>query len=58
LTWEELPRGCQIRHPWTTPEPAFFVDTGVHFALDTYRAGFVVTDGHHNRVLFVDGTVK
>jgi hypothetical protein len=36
------------------PEPAFFVDTGVHFALDTYRAGFVVTDGHHNRVLFVD----
>ncbi len=36
------------------PEPAFFVDTGVHFALETYRGGFVVTDGHHNRVLFVD----
>ena len=36
------------------PEPAFFVDTGVHFALDTSRGGFVVTDGHHNRVLFVD----
>ena len=36
------------------PEPAFFVDTGVHFALETYRDGFLVTDGHHNRVLWVD----
>jgi hypothetical protein len=36
------------------PEPAFFVDTGVHFALEPYRGGFVVTDGHHNRVLWVD----
>ena len=38
-------------HP---PEPAFFVDTGVQFALETYRDGFLVTDGHHNRVLWVD----
>jgi hypothetical protein len=36
------------------PEPDFFVDTGVHFALERYRGGFLVTDGHHNRVLWVD----
>ena len=36
------------------PEPAFFVDTGVHFAMEPYRGGFLVTDGHHNRVLWVD----
>ena len=36
------------------PEPAFFVDTGVHFALEPYRGGFLVTDRHHNRVLWVD----
>ena len=36
------------------PEPAFFVDTGVHFSLEPYRGGFLVTDGHHNRVLWVD----
>ena len=35
------------------PEPAFFVDTGVHFALEPYCGGFLVTDGHHNRVLWV-----
>jgi hypothetical protein len=42
------------------PEPAFFVDTGVHFALEPYRGGFLVTDGHHNRVLWVDrhGSVR
>ena len=37
-------------HP---PEPAIIVDTGVHFALETYLDGFLVTDGHHNRVLQV-----
>jgi hypothetical protein len=36
------------------PEPTFFVDTGVQFALESYRGGFLVTDGHHNRVLWVD----
>jgi hypothetical protein len=36
------------------PGPAFFVDTGVHFALEPYHGGFLVTDGHHNRVLWVD----
>ena len=38
-------------HP---PQPAFFVDTGVHFAMEPYRGGFLVTDAHHNRVLWVD----
>jgi hypothetical protein len=35
------------------PAPAFFVDTGVQFALQPYHGGFLVTDGHHNRVLWV-----
>jgi hypothetical protein len=35
------------------PEPAFFVNTGVQFAMEPYRGGFLVTDGHHNRVLWV-----
>jgi hypothetical protein len=41
------------------PDTAFFVPTGVQYALDAYRGGFVVTDGHHNRVLWVtlDGVV-
>jgi len=39
-----------LAHP---PAPAFFVPTGVQFALQPYRAGFLVTDGHHNRLLRV-----
>ncbi len=41
------------------PDTAFFVPTGVQYALQTYRGGFLVTDGHHNRVLHVtlDGEV-
>ena len=41
------------------PETSFFVPTGVQYALQTYRGGFLVTDGHHNRVLRVtlDGSV-
>ena len=41
------------------PKPAFFIPTGVQYALETYRGGFLVTDGHHNRVLRVtlDGKV-
>jgi hypothetical protein len=37
----------------------FVVPTGVQYALQTYRGGFLVTDGHHNRVLRVtlDGTI-
>jgi hypothetical protein len=41
------------------PATDFFVPTGVQYALQTYRGGFLVTDGHHNRVLRVtrDGQV-
>jgi sugar lactone lactonase YvrE len=35
------------------PDTEFFVPTGVQYALQTYRGGFLVTDGHHNRVLRV-----
>jgi hypothetical protein len=37
----------------------FVVPTGVQYALEPYRGGFLVTDGHHNRVLRVslDGTI-
>ena len=35
------------------PETDFFVASGVQYALERYRGGFVVTDGHHNRVLRV-----
>ena len=42
--------------------PGFPVDipTGVQYALQTYRGGFLVTDGHHNRVYRVtrDGQVS
>jgi sugar lactone lactonase YvrE len=45
-----------LAHP---PVPAFFVPTGVQYALQPYRGGFLVTDGHHNRLLRVglDGDV-
>jgi hypothetical protein len=35
------------------PVPAFFVDTGVQYAMERYHGRFLVTDGHHNRVLSV-----
>jgi sugar lactone lactonase YvrE len=46
-----------LAHP---PKPAFFIPTGVQFALEPFRGGFLVTDGHHNRVLrvTVDGQVS
>ena len=34
-------------HPPTT---SFFVPTGVQYAFEPYKGGFLVTDGHHNRV--------
>ncbi|GAB3133247.1 ScyD/ScyE family protein [Marisediminicola antarctica] len=37
-------------HPPTT---RFDLSEGVQFALETSRSGFLVTDGHHNRVLNV-----
>jgi hypothetical protein len=39
-----------IANPPTTD---FFVPSGVQYALQAYRGGFLVTDGHHNRVLRV-----
>jgi sugar lactone lactonase YvrE len=41
------------------PPTSFFVPTGVQYALEAYRGGFLVTDGHHNRVLRVslDGEI-
>jgi hypothetical protein len=45
-----------IAHP---PIPAFFVPTGFQYAIEPFRGGFLVTDGHHNRVLRVtrDGQI-
>jgi hypothetical protein len=39
-----------LAHP---PNTSFFIPTGVQFAMQRYGAGFLVTDGHHNRVLRV-----
>jgi hypothetical protein len=42
-----------IDHPPATP---FEVASGLQFALEPYRGGFLVTDGHHNRVYRVVST--
>jgi len=39
-----------ILHP---PATAFDFPTGVQYSIETYRNGFLVTDGHMNRVLYV-----
>ena len=38
-----------LSHPPTTD---YFIPSGVQFAMTPYRGGFLVTDGHHNRVYF------
>jgi hypothetical protein len=45
-----------VAHPPHTP---FDLPTGLQFAMEPYRGGFLVTDGNHNRVYQVrlDGTV-
>jgi hypothetical protein len=49
---------------WSIAHPPsgfdFFVLSGVQYAMEPYRGGFLVTDGHHNRVLQVglDGSVS
>jgi hypothetical protein len=48
---------------WSTehpPLPAFSVASGVQYALQAFRGGFLVTDGHLNRVLRVtrDGDIS
>jgi hypothetical protein len=35
------------------PQTAFDVPTGLQYAIEPYKNGFLVTDGHHNRVLQV-----
>jgi sugar lactone lactonase YvrE len=42
------------------PATQFDVPSGLQYALEPYRGGFLVTDGHHNRVLRVtlDGEVS
>jgi hypothetical protein len=35
-----------------TANDDFFVPDGVPYAIETYRGGFLVTDGHHGRVLY------
>jgi hypothetical protein len=42
-----------IAHPPATP---FAITTGVQYALQKFRGAFLVTDGHHNRVLRVTRT--
>lgn len=44
-------------HPPATP---FDLPGGVPYAMEPYRGGFLVTDGHHNRVLHVtlDGEIS
>jgi hypothetical protein len=39
-----------VAHPPRTP---FDVPTGLQFAMEPFRDGFLVSDGHHNRVLRV-----
>ena len=43
-------RGHRRVRPDNPPTTPFDVPTGVQYALETYRGGFLVTDGHHNRV--------
>ena len=42
------------------PDAVFFLPSGVHYAFEAHRDGFLVTDGHHNRVLraTLDGEVS
>lgn len=45
-----------LAHP---PATDFFLATGVQYAMEAYRGGLLVTDGHHNRVLWIslDGQI-
>lgn len=48
---------------WATanpPQTRFDLPSGVQYAMEVYRGGFLVTDGHHNRVLWVtlDGEIS
>jgi hypothetical protein len=48
---------------WSTnhaPDTDFVLPGGVQYAMESFRGGFAVTDGHHNRVLYArrDGLVR
>lgn len=48
---------------WSIDNPSeseVVIPSGVHYAIDAFRGGFLVTDGHHNRVLYatLDGDVS
>ena len=47
-----------LAHPPTVFD--FFVSTGVLYSIETYRGGFLVADGHFNRILHVttDGDIS
>lgn len=41
---------------WSSANPPateIFIPTGYQYAIESWRNGFLVTDGHHNRVLYV-----
>lgn len=42
------------------PSTSFFLAEGVQYSLEAFRGGFLVADGHHNRVLHVtlDGAIE
>ncbi len=42
------------------PSTDYFVDMGVQYSIEAFRGGFLVTDGHHNRVYHVtrDGEIS
>jgi len=35
------------------PPTGYFLDHGVQYAIESFRGGILVTDGHHNRVLWI-----
>jgi len=47
-----------VEHPPTRAD--YFITTGVQYAMQPIHGGFLVTDGHHNRILRVglDGDVR
>ena len=49
-----------VENPPEKHDFEYVVPTGVHFALETFRGGFLVTDGHLNHVLRVtrDGEIS
>ena len=41
-----------VDHP-PGPDIDYFIPTGVHYAIEKFRGGFVVSEAHHNKVLQV-----